>query len=343
MVATGLSVGVFLHSLSIYDLERDNLDDAIATANRRGLNLIQLGPVSDAYLGPTNTEKRGGLVKTLNDENVNVGPLCVCYESGKGRGGQEKYGSIDEIADTGGYGHTDLDIVQQRIALTKDHIDLARFLKDQGVMSSDRVVLTTHVGFFDREDKREQIKDAVKEVVKYCEQKEKDVYLAIETGSERMEDLVGFIREIEEETGIKGRLGINFDPANFYLYGTQDPLEALHYLKQGDNKRFLFGVHAKDADRGELIGRAEGKWDGKGREVPVGIGSVDWHKTVALLYALDYTGPLIIERETVRPKYIGDQEFVEWKRSDISYAKMTLDLAQTEALKNRGEVHIPFG
>lgn len=284
-------VGVFLHSLAL------PLEEAIKAAGRTGFKIAQLGPVEDKYLSGDHLEaKREELVELLNKNEIKVGPLCVCYEHGVNeKGGAESYADIEEIAATGGYGYERLDapqIVAERIELTKQHIDLAKYLQEQGVMSSEKAVLTTHAGFFHRQEKREQIKNAVCEIVRYCQ--EKDAYFAIETGSEEMTDLIGFIKEVETETGIHGRLGINYDPANFLMYGTQDPLEALKVLKQDDNKKYLFGVHIKDA-KGDIVGEAKGSW--KGEEEPFGKGCVDFAKTLPLLHELGYRDHLIVERE----------------------------------------------
>jgi sugar phosphate isomerase/epimerase len=345
MVATTSRVGGFLHSYAIYSQEikykegaeggddakvgEDNLFDAIRTARLSGIDLFQIGPVSELYLGERGAGKRAELVDLLKQTNTSIGPVCVCYESKQAkRGGLEKYDDIDTIAETGGYGIDDKTILEERVALTREHVDFVRYLYDQGVGSSKKAVLTTHVGFFDRPEKREQIKEAVCEVVKYCQ--EKDVYFAIETGSEKMQELVGFIREVERETGIEGRLGINYDPANFGLYGTQDPLEALGVLRNGDEKNLLFGVHIKDAEVVELPGKAKGDWKGSGMDVLVGSGSVDWNKTLRLLHELGYNGPLIVERENPQPEGIGAREHTYRRTEDILHAKRN-----TEAVLKR--------
>ena len=229
----------------------------------------------------------------------------------------------------------------QRIQLTKDHIDLANSLKRRGVMPSDRAILTTHVGFFDRPEKKQQIKDSLKRVLTYCNKR--DVYLAIETGSEPMQNLVEFIREVEyevkEAAGFTGRLGINYDPANFYLYGTQDPLVALNFLK-GPNSKYLFGVHIKDALKDELQGVAMGDW--KGKEVAVGTGSVLWEPTIAALHELGYTGPLIIERENPQPDGMPIETHRKLRMETIQHAKLNIQIAQREYLVGQGQEYIPF-
>ena len=345
-----LPVGVFLHSLAKYDIDQDNLNNAIEFASSKHLNLIQLGPVSDAYLVGDCEAKRQDLVACLKENKVKVGPLCVCYESGKGRGGLEVYDEdmgIDGIVRTGGYGISDPKILRQRIDLTRDHVDLAAYLRQEGVMSSRNAVLTTHAGFFDRPDKREQIKNAVAEVLRYCATK--NVYFGIETGSEPMGGLIEFIREVEHLAETPGRLVINYDPANFFLYGTQDPLEALMVLRESNNSKYLFGVHGKDANKGEMPGRAEKDW--KGVEVPVGIGHVKWHDTLVLLHDFGYKGSIIVEREGLIPDDVEDP--VQFRVNDLRLGKQVINRAQAEALRTirarekaaggSGESVTPFG
>jgi sugar phosphate isomerase/epimerase len=88
-------------------------------------------------------------------------------------------------------------------------------------------------------------------------------------------------------------VGVNFDAANFILYGSDDPLAALETLAP-----FVRGVHCKDGRRPERIGQL-------GVEVPIGQGEVDFPQFLAALGQHGYTGPLIIEREH-GPNVVGD-------------------------------------
>jgi len=91
-----------------------------------------------------------------------------------------------------------------------------------------------------------------------------------------------FIEAVE-----RNNVQVNFDPANFVLYGSDDPLHALNVL--GD---LIRGFHCKDG----LSPKEEGKL---GREVPLGKGKVDFPRLLAKLNALGYSEPLTIEREFV--------------------------------------------
>lgn len=303
-------IGVFLHSLGVYKpgvyyekdpkKGQDNLEEAIQVAEMNGFNLIQLGPVSDIYLGGADVEvHRSRLVDTLNRYNIKVGPTCVCFESGENK---EEYSSIQAIKETGGLGYSrenKAEVLEHRLDLIRKHIDLTAYLRDQGVMASEKAVITTHVGFFDEDDKREYIKQKVVEIAEYCE--EKDVYFAIESGSEKMENLIRFIKEVEtvlEKRGnvTKRRVGVNFDTTNSALYGTEKPMDALNTLEK--HKEYWFGVHAKEGE-GKINpdGTAGGDW---GKEKPIGKGPLNWGLVMQRLHEAGYEGPVIIEREGQR-------------------------------------------
>jgi sugar phosphate isomerase/epimerase len=79
-----------------------------------------------------------------------------------------------------------------------------------------------------------------------------------------------------------GGLGVNFDPANFLLAGSE-PLADLAALSGR-----VVHTHARDA-------RAAA---GGGREVPVGGGDVDWAGYVATLESIGYRGYLAVDRES---------------------------------------------
>lgn len=106
------------------------------------------------------------------------------------------------------------------------------------------------------------------------------VALALETGQERADVLVGFLRALESPS-----VGVNFDPANMILYGMGDPVAALRILAP-----WVRQVHLKDA----LPAERPGIW---GREVPVGDGAVQWSAFAEIVRGLDPAVDLVIERE----------------------------------------------
>lgn len=106
---------------------------------------------------------------------------------------------------------------------------------------------------------------------------------ALETGQEPANVLLRFIRDVD-----RPNLRINFDPANLILYGTGDPIAALHVLAS-----LVVSVHAKDGDwppphvPGAL-----------GMERALGQGSVGMERLVQTLREVGFQGPLNVERET---------------------------------------------
>jgi len=80
-------------------------------------------------------------------------------------------------------------------------------------------------------------------------------------------------------------VGVNFDPGNFLLYGTDDPLPALRLLQP-----WVRGFHCKDGMRPVQAGLL-------GREPPLGQGDVPLAEVLTELLRANYSGPLVIERE----------------------------------------------
>jgi len=323
-----LETGVFLHSLAVPDL-----GGAILAAGQDKYGLVQLGPVSDDFLiGDHVGEERSALVDALQTARIKVGPMCVCYEHGlQGRGGLEVYDSVDAIMRTGGYGYRGEDqerIVAERVQLTKDHIDLARYLQEEGVMVADRAIVTTHIGHIMGRDQRVQIGNAIVEILHYCEQV--DAYFAMETGTEEIGEVLYWIDAMEKESGIEGRFGINFDPANLLQYRAQDPLDAIYELGREDKARYLFGVHVKDAINTGFGTTVGGDWHKDGGEVPVGTGSVPWIPLLRKIYALGYRGPLIIEREGQLPD---EDDVPKSRRFDIDLARSVIAEAKRHIVR----------
>jgi sugar phosphate isomerase/epimerase len=106
---------------------------------------------------------------------------------------------------------------------------------------------------------------------------------ALETGQERAEVLLGFIKDVD-----RPNLRINFDPANLILYGTGEPIEALRTLAP-----LVVSVHCKDGDWPPT-----GVVGALGTERPLGQGSVGIERFVRTLEEIGFRGTLNVERET---------------------------------------------
>ena len=123
-------------------------------------------------------------------------------------------------------------------------------------------------------------------------------WLAAETGSEDGADLARLINALPS-----GTIGVTFDPANLIVNGfsARTALEVLapHVLH----------VHAKDAVRDVAQGR--------GLEVPLGRGSVDFPELIAALAEREYRGYFMIERERSQFPVFEIGQAVQYLRSLI--------------------------
>ena len=105
--------------------------------------------------------------------------------------------------------------------------------------------------------------------------------VGLETGQESAAVLMHILKDLGRDW-----VTVNYDPANFILYASDDPVRAARVLGPRVSM-----AHMKDglpsAKPGEL-------W---GDEVPLGTGKVDFRAVLAALEAGGFTGALIIERE----------------------------------------------
>ena len=143
--------------------------------------------------------------------------------------------------------------------------------------------IATHIGFVPENAGHPDylaVRDLVRRVADHAAANGQT--FALETGQERAEVLLGFIRDVD-----RPNLKINFDPANMVLYGTGDPIEALRALAP-----LVVSVHSKDGDwpPRDVAGAL-------GAERPLGQGSVGIERFVRTLSDIGYRGQLNIERE----------------------------------------------
>lgn len=114
-------------------------------------------------------------------------------------------------------------------------------------------------------------------------------YVLYETGQETPITLLRAITDV----GL-GNQFVNLDTANLILYGMGNPVDALDVIG-----KLVRGMHAKDGlfptDPRRL-----------GKEVPIGQGKVDFPVLFKKLKALDYRGPVTIEREISGPQQLED-------------------------------------
>ena len=144
--------------------------------------------------------------------------------------------------------------------------------------------MTTHVGFMPEIPNSKEYNsflDAVSEVADYCNKL--NIKFCFETGEETP---IAVLRCIDD-LNARGyhNIGINLDPANLLMYGKGNPQDAVDIFG-----KYIVGVHVKD-------GLYPTNGNELGHETKVGHGRVDFECIISKLHALNYNGPLTIERE----------------------------------------------
>jgi L-ribulose-5-phosphate 3-epimerase len=202
------------------------------------------------------------------------------------------------VGDLGGHGFQDKQVNAEKIAKSKQILDLAVEL---GVN-----VVTTHIGIVP-EDKNsanyEAMHLACDELSAYANSM--NAFFAIETGPEIAKTLKGFLDGLSS----KG-VAVNFDPANMVMVTGDDPVQGVYTLRD-----YIVHTHAKDGIRLREVDprlvygslgfnpldhekMAEAAESGDiFREVPLGEGGVDWNGYLQALVDIGYKGYLTIERE----------------------------------------------
>jgi len=183
----------------------------------------------------------------------------------------EDYSSIQAIRATGGF--ISPDDFPERLEQCKAW---AKAFADLGIR-----YVTIHAGFIPppeddgHMDFMERLATATDAI------HEHGITVGLETGQESAAHLVQAMDELDREY-----LTVNFDPANFVLYGTDDPVQAARTLGPRTSTS-----HMKDGIASEKPGEV---W---GEDVPLGTGQVDVKAVIRMLEAGGFAGPLIVERE----------------------------------------------
>jgi len=167
------------------------------------------------------------------------------------------------------------------------------FAKD---METD--IVTTHIGVVPEDPSHERYKimqQACYELATYADSI--GSHFALETGPETSAVLKTFL----DSLGSRG-VGVNLDPANLVMVTGDDPVGAVHNLKD-----YIVHTHAKD---GNMLYRTNPEYiygitprpeDLKGircfEEVPLGTGSVNFPAYLKALEEIGYRGFLTVERE----------------------------------------------
>lgn len=187
-----------------------------------------------------------------------------------------------------GFGHKELN--PELIEKSKRIMDLAKELETD--------VVTTHIGMIPNDVNHERygiMQEACFELSRYADSV--DAHFAIETGPEPSAVLKKFLDGLHS----KG-VAVNLDPANLVMVIGEDPVEAVHNLKD-----YIVHTHAKD---GVMLYRTNPEYiynitpkpeeikDIKFfQEVPLGEGGVNFKTYLKALEEIGYRGFLTIERE----------------------------------------------
>ena len=140
-------------------------------------------------------------------------------------------------------------------------------------------IVTTHIGHVPDDENDEKYINTVKTIEKLGKYGDSiGVTFATETGPEMAVILRGILEKADTKSA-----KVNLDPANFVMCAGQDPVEAVHILKD-----YIVHTHAKDGIK---------TYDGTNGERPLGQGGVPFIEYLSALKDISYDGFLTIERE----------------------------------------------
>lgn len=190
--------------------------------------------------------------------------------------------------DLGGGGFIHKDLNRERVDYSKKILDMA--------MELETNVVTTHIGVVPSDPNHDRYKimqEACRELAEYADSI--GAHFAVETGPETSAVLKSFLDSLES-TGV----GVNLDPANLVMVTGDDPVGAVHNLKD-----YIVHTHAKDGKQlfyrdPEIVYGIKKDvivTDDSFIEVPLGEGSVPFPAYLKALEDIGFNGFLTIERE----------------------------------------------
>ncbi len=191
-----------------------------------------------------------------------------------------------------GHGFGNAELNPALIEKSKRILDLAKELESD--------VVTTHIGVVPSDPSHDRYKimqEACYTLATYADSI--GSHFAVETGPETSAVLKAFLDSLGGSRGV----GVNLDPANLVMVTGDDPVGAVHNLKN-----YIVHTHAKD---GVMLHRGNPEYiygvvhpvpqEFQGiqyfAEVPLGQGSVNFPTYLAALDEIGYRGFLTIERE----------------------------------------------
>jgi len=258
-VTTELPIGV-----CGWCIDRHDPRGSIQVAGRDlGLRVVQIGFFTRDSVRNANT---AAIVEAARAADATLAGAFVAFEG-------EDYSSITRIAETGGF--TPDEAYAPRLAVTRSVADLAA--------AAGCPSLSVHAGTVPTDFSSPAYRSLVARVREVADAvAARGLRLLLETGRESADALLRFI-----DTADRSNVGVSFDPANFIIYGTDDPVTAVTKLRDR-----IELVHVKDAVRSSQPGVDYG------RPAPLGAGDVQIARVVSKLRATGYRGPLLIECDT---------------------------------------------
>ncbi len=237
-----------------------------------GLRAVQIGFFSEQAVRRADADV---IHRTAAKAGVTLVGAFVGFE-------REDYASIERIAATGGFAFDDE--YGLRLAVTRDVAKLmgASALRQtagpRGLKPAARLAI--HVGTVPTDIDSPLYAKLVSRTGEVADiLAEHNVRLLLETGRESAETLDRFIDSVGRKN-----VGVNFDPANFVVYGTGGPVGAVSKLKDR-----IENVHMKDALRSDQPRRKYG------RPAALGSGDAGIPRVLSKLRETGYRGPLLIE------------------------------------------------
>jgi L-ribulose-5-phosphate 3-epimerase len=252
-------IGVFLRSTG-----RDEPAEALAAVKAVGLDLIQISRLPERFYTPEGAQEFGRMMAAAS---VRAASVVVVFDG-------ESYRDLDAVEATVGFRPAHL--LDTRLAYARKCVDFAAAL---GVK-----IVTFHMGVLPKEPADPiygRMLNAVTTIAGYAAAR--GISIALETGQETGDELTRFLDAITV-----ARVGVNFDIANFVLYGMDHPPNALRRLLDR-----VTSIHVKDG----LLPDAPRKL---GREVRLGDGRGEVGKCLEILRDAGFTGPLVIENYVSR-------------------------------------------
>ena len=252
----------------IIDSFRCDIRTAVEKAAKIGAKGIQVystrGEMAPENLIP---EKRREFLKLVKDNGLVISALC---------------------GDLGTGGFTIKENNAMKVEKSERILDLAKDLETN--------IVTTHIGVVPEDHECDRFKIMQEACFSLAEYADKlDAHFAIETGPETSLTLKSFLDSLNS----KG-VAVNLDPANLVMVTGDDPVKAVHNLKD-----YIVHTHAKDGrqlyylDPEVIYGMKQNVivTEDSFIEVPLGEGSVDFPAYLKALEEIGYDGFLTIERE----------------------------------------------